>query len=360
MPAAQPVPVYLFTGPEEGEKKTAVLSIKSTLKKKSGQIEEYTYYATETEVSDVVLTLRNESLFADARFVLVHNADLIKKKEDIDQLKSWIEESQHQQHGGSVLVLESEERGIDKKLENLVPKENRKIFWEMFENKKEEWLRNFFAQAGYRVTPDTIETILNMVQNNTESLAAECSRFFVCFPKDKVITPDDAESILIHNREESAFTLFETLTELTLQAERRLENALSVLLKIRGTKKGDVRDLVPGLTWCFRRIDAYRALLRESPNPSQIEYTRAGFGIKSAQIQYRNASRIWNEAQVGNCLALLASVETETRVSPDAADALLETLLYQLVIKQGEALEHAVFTLTTRTKTTGRSAAAQA
>jgi DNA polymerase-3 subunit delta len=72
------MPLFVFTGPEAGEKKTAVENIKKSLKKNAGVVEEYTFYASETEITDVVKLLLNESLFAAARFAVLHNAELIK------------------------------------------------------------------------------------------------------------------------------------------------------------------------------------------------------------------------------------------------------------------------------------------
>jgi DNA polymerase-3 subunit delta len=336
--------VYLFTGQEAGEKKTAIEEIKKALKKKAGNVDEYTFYASETSVADIVLLLQNESLFASARFALVHNAELIKNKEDIEPLKTWITESSASAGSLSVLVLESAENKIDKKLENLVPEENCRIFYEMFDNKKEEWLRNFFAKAGYRVENDAIDTILGMIENNTEALAAECSRYFLCYTKDHAITSDDAESLLMHNREESAFTLFDALADFSAPPVARLENALAIMQKIRGTKDGAPQKIIPGLAWCFRKIADWRALHTEHPNPSPLDYKIAGFSARRAQTQYGNASRIWNERQTVDCLALIADAEAQTRFTGgDAQDALLETMLYALVIKNGTPLEQAVF-----------------
>ena len=45
-------PLYLYTGPEFGERNDAVAAIKATLRKKYGDIDEYLYYASEKSVSE--------------------------------------------------------------------------------------------------------------------------------------------------------------------------------------------------------------------------------------------------------------------------------------------------------------------
>jgi DNA polymerase-3 subunit delta len=334
-------PVFLFTGPEEGEKKDAIAALKSALKKQAGDLEEFTFYAVDTEVSEALLILRNESLFAPARFVLLRSAESIKKKDDIDAIAAWIDEAAP--GGNSTLVLESSENGIERRLENKVPKENKRVFWELFENKKEAWIRAFFSREGYRITDEAVESILALVENNTASLAAECSRFFLVYGKDHIITPQDAEALLMHNREESAFTLFDALTR-PIPGPERLENALGILQKIRGTKEGAPQAIIPGLVWCFRRIADWRALCADHPSPSPLDCKKAGFGHSAAQRQYRDAARLWSPAQTAACLALLAEADFETHLlPPEAQGIVLETLLYSLTLKKGRPLAQARF-----------------
>ena len=52
--------VYLYTGPENGEKNETIQNVRSSLKKKFGEIEEYNYYASETPVKDFMGTLKND------------------------------------------------------------------------------------------------------------------------------------------------------------------------------------------------------------------------------------------------------------------------------------------------------------
>ena len=66
--------VYLFTGPELGEKKEAIENIKAAAQKKNGSLDEYTYYAGDERIQDVVAQLQNVSLFDQALFITVRNA----------------------------------------------------------------------------------------------------------------------------------------------------------------------------------------------------------------------------------------------------------------------------------------------
>ena len=73
-------PVYLFTGPEVGERNDAILQLRVAARKRSGSLDEHTFYASETKFPQIMNLLLSESLFSSARFVVFHGAELLKKK----------------------------------------------------------------------------------------------------------------------------------------------------------------------------------------------------------------------------------------------------------------------------------------
>ncbi|MBQ7366006.1 MAG: DNA polymerase III subunit delta [Spirochaetaceae bacterium] len=330
------MPVYLFTGPEAGEKNEAILQLRIAARKKAGVLDEYTFYASETKFSQIITLLLNESLFASGRFVVVQGAEQLKKKEDLEMLSSWITASID---GTSILVLVSDEVSCDKKLESLIPKSNKQIFWEMFDNRKEQWLVNYFKKNGYSISADAIDLVLEMIENNTEALKAECSRFFLCFQPGHQITVEDVERILAHNREESAFTLFDALCTTGRSPAVRLETALGILQKLRLSKDSSGVQLIAGLTYCFRRLLAWHQLMRETTSPSDLDYKIRGFSSKKARTQYQNAGCLWSSLQTSRILALLASSDMEIRSGGAALeDTILQGMLYAITFKEGQPL----------------------
>lgn len=325
-------PVWLFTGPEIGERNDAVEQIRTAAAKR-GVLDAHTLYASDVKIGDIVSLLRNGSLFAEIRFVVLRNAEEIKKKDDIDQLADWISGGSDE----SYLVLVSDEIGVDKKLEALIPKEHKRIFWELFENRKEQWISDFFRKAGYRIEPSAVQTILDLVENNTDALRTACTQFVLFYPQGYCVTAADAESILSHNREESPFTLFDSL------AEGLLESALEIYRKLSLGKDSSPVQTIAGLTFCFRRLGDWHRLA-QSGATDEFSLKKAGFTSKRAIDQYRTASRRWDSVAVGAVLALLAETDRSVRNSGSALhDCLMELCLYAIVKKNGVAPEVAVF-----------------
>jgi len=295
---AAKAPVWLFTGPEIGERNEAVNQLKAQAKKTHGDPEMHTVWAGDAPFGDLVSLLQNGSLFSSARFVTLHNAELIKKKEDISQLVSWAAESAGRDD--VYLVLISDEIGVDKKIEACVAKERKRIFWELFDNRKEQWITGFFRKEGYRIESDGVSAILEIVENNTDALRTACSRLMLYFDNDHIITEDDIITHLSHNREENAFTLFDAL------AHRDAEASLAILEKISLSKDSSH----------WHRL-ASRGVRDE------FSLKKAGFSGKRALSQYRRAAGIWDACAVSRVLALLAETDSGLRASGTAVHRIL-------------------------------------
>lgn len=328
-----PAPIYLYTGPEFGKRNDAVEKIKASLQKKFGDIENHLFYATETPVSQVMTTLQDGVLFSCGTCVVLRGAEVIKKKEEIQMISSWLDSKPEE---NTCLILVSDEVSVDSKLEKIVPDSNKEKFWEMFENQKLPWVYDLFRKNGYTIEEDAAELILELVENNTESLRTECSRFFTVFPKNHEITAEDVDSILAHNREENAFTLFNKMTNVTENVEKRFETALGVLQKIRMSKDNSSVALIAGLSSCFRKLQLWHKMLAENPYPDNFEMKKNGFSSKPMQTQYRNAAKIWTTGQAAAILALLSASDMEIRSGGSLVeDIILQKMLYEIIVKKG-------------------------
>ncbi|MGP1587525.1 MAG: DNA polymerase III subunit delta [Treponemataceae bacterium] len=329
------IPFYLYKGPEFGEKNDAVQQLKSKAEKQFPSVEFKTFYATETTISDVLAYLSNGSLFSDARFVVLKNAELIKKKDEIQLLADWANACSNKNFQDSILVLITDENSVEAKLEKLFPKENVKMFWEMFENRKIPWITDFFRKNGFQIEIEAAQIILNLVENNTEALKNECSRFFVCLKNDRPISADDVQNILTHNREENAFTLFAALVDGQKSPAKRLENSLEILQKIRQSKDSNSTALLAGLLYAFKQLKKWLILCSQGI-PDSIELKKNGFASVIAQNQYKNASRIWNLQQVQKIIAAISASDMQIRhLGTSSENNFLEILLYRIVIKNG-------------------------
>ena len=325
-------PIYLFTGPEIGNRNDQVETVKASLSKKFGEIDSFLLYASDSKIENIVAKLQTESLFVPATCVVLREAELIKKKDEIELIASWLKGAKD----SSVLILVSDEISVDSKLEKLVPKENKVVFWAMDESRLSSWLQQYFRKNGYPIETDAVDTILELIENNTESLRAECGRFFLCFPKGHEISVLDVEQILAHNREESAFTLFDAMANPSESPSARLESSLSILQKILLTKNNSPVMILAGLASCFRRLELWHSIHAGGAYLDDFALKTKGFASKTARNQYSRASRVWTFGQCAAVLASIAGTDYEIRSSGTAMqDTQLSLLIYEIIMKSG-------------------------
>ena len=340
-------PVYLYNGPEFGQRDEAVDAVIKALEKKFGESEQHIYYLNETSIAQVLSVLDNGNLFSSATCVICKNAELLKKKEDIAVVENWIKSVQDSGEESSALIFVSDEISVDSKLDKLVPPSNKKKFWEMFDNQKVPWLTDYFRKNGYSLEPDAAQMILDMVDNNTLALKNECSRFFLVLEKGKTVTPEDIDSFLTHNREENAFTLFKQMVTDSESSEKRFSDALEVLQGIRLSKDNSSVSIIAGLSSCFRKLVLWHKLQTESNGGYGADDSTLksnGFVSNLMQNQYRKAAKIWTIGQATSILAVLASTDMQIRSGGTTMeDVLLQKMLFEIIVKKGATLATAEY-----------------
>ncbi|MDR0586229.1 MAG: DNA polymerase III subunit delta [Treponema sp.] len=317
---------FLFLGPELGEKLDALDIIRKNLRGEDPPraqspvppaLEETSFYAGETPVSQIVSVIKNGSLFSDARLFIIKNAESIKKKEDAVLMVSCLENP----GDGVTLILLSDETRLDKRIEDAVPRERRRIFWELFENRKSEWVASFFRRSGCRIDEGGIAAVLEMVENNTDALRRECTLLVFFLGGEKIISAEDVERCLSHTREESPFTLFAALARGNLSLSLDIERALL------GTKQSP-QAILAGLAWCFRKLSDYFAL-KETGEANDFEMKKIGLGSQKVRADYIEAARRWKNA--GKALAVIGEYEYLFRsFGGDFEEILMDTFIYTL------------------------------
>jgi DNA polymerase-3 subunit delta len=313
---------FLFLGPERGEKEDAIAAIRRDLAAGGVPVEETVFYAGETPVAAISDVLLNGSLFADTRLFIVKNIEAIreKEKEEVKLFSSCLGSPRPR----TVVILVSEETRAAKSLEDPIPPRRRRIFWELFENQKTEWVRDFFRREACRIDEGGIGAILEMVENNTEALRRECSRLILFLGKNRTVSAADVEEWLSHSREESAFTLFSRI------AWGDFSKSLESLHTLLGAKEEPVRILA-GLASSFRRLRDYESLI-ESGNANDGALRQAGFSHPKARADFTEACRRYGPGGADRLLALSAEYDVRIRSGGGPLESLLmEMFLYQIV-----------------------------
>jgi DNA polymerase-3 subunit delta len=275
--------------------------------------------------------MQNGSLFAAKRLFIIKNAEGIKKKEDIDLIASFTASPTDDTY----LIMVSEETNAAKGLEKYIPPANKRIFWELADSRKTEWVQNFFRKEGYTISAEGTETILELVENNTAALKQECSRLILFLKKSEAegngtphsgahtISAEIAEQWLSHTREESPFTLFTRIASGDLS--RSLES-VRVLLAAKETPPA----IFAGLASCFRKLFAYLSL-KEAGVYDEGEMRKIGISSPGAKRDYAAAGKRYTTFTAETCIALTAEYDLLLRQAYSFPEhILMDEYLYKI------------------------------
>jgi DNA polymerase-3 subunit delta len=285
--------LYILLGPETGNKNIFVETLLQKARKEHGEVERYKFYPYDADIGNIVSLIKTPSLFSACRFVIFANMDVFKKNET-DLLMPALKTVSHDLY----IIILSDLYKLDKRIEELCLPANKKIFWEMKENDREHWLRSFFRSSGHTITPDAVERLLELIENNLQDLKIAAESLAGFCPKERPISEEDIDRLIIHNKEENIFTLFSHL------AQRNLEGAVESLNQIAFGSEGAGVSSVTGLIWQFRRLVALK------------EHTEAGRALneeafRSLAVIGKRSQQLYQQALRRYTLKELRTIMTQ-------------------------------------------------
>jgi DNA polymerase III subunit delta len=318
---------YLLAGPEAGKRAAFGAELRAAIAAADGAPpEEHRAYASETPLGDVLGLLRNGSLFSARRIVEYRGAELIKGKEDLGAIAAYLAAPAPD----AVLLLVTEGFYVEKALEDAIGKDRKRSFFEMFENEKPRWIQKKMRELGLGIDEGGIEALLELVENESESLDAACSRLAVVFPRGAELTEDDVEAAIARNRQEDAFSLFERIVT------GALEEALETLEAVLADRRGDAVQIISALTWAFRRLGRLHALMEEGEG-LESACLRLQMRSKALQRQSAAAVRRYPRQECERIILLASTFDAKARSMGSLYErTLLQLLVYGIMVKKGE------------------------
>ncbi|MDA3835624.1 MAG: DNA polymerase III subunit delta, partial [Spirochaetales bacterium] len=290
--------------------------------------------------------LKNSSLFSGYRLVLLAEAENLKAAQ-----ASLIADYLKKPSDSATLIITSSQNSVHKSLLQAVPKKQKEMFWELFENQKKDWLISFFNTQQLEISLEAVDMILSLVENNTQELLSVSQRFasFILSSSRQEkpaegkpsalqeITVESVEKFVYHSRQESVFTLFAQL------AEGNLEASLEIMKTLQLSGEADPAKLFGGILWQFRRLYSYLSFIEEGDS-QQEAFNRASVLGKNTSIRgkhnqyiYRTAGRNYSRSEVQRIITALCEFEGLSRELGTALQPIIvERFIYTAVRKKGK------------------------
>ena len=256
---------FLLTGPDEGLKKSYIEQQIKRFSSNNQNIDRRKFYYKNSNIQDIVEFLQSPSIFGEYLIVEFISLDTFSEKE-IEPLINICKQAKY--FDGLMFFIGSD---ASIKLSHLEPLlTDKKIFWEMFDNKKQGWIYNIFKEEGYHIENDAISLLLELVENHTDTLKEACLKI-IHFkqPSNKIITKDLVdEVIMIHSKKESPFSLFLAIFF------NNLEDSLNIWQVISLSKQDTVFSLIYFILKQLNKILTIKTKLENNENINQACYSQ--------------------------------------------------------------------------------------
>lgn len=319
-------PVFLLLGPERGTKDAFIQSILGKFRQEYGDSPEiFRFYPFELNIAEVISLLQNGSLFSPKIFVFIHEVDELK-----GPAASALQEYCGKPAACSVLFLLSDKTNIQPALKKLIPDENVRIFWELFEDQKEKWLQDFFSKSGIVLENGVIDYLLHSIENNTADLKRECQKISQYFGRGTSLTMPLLEDFLYHGREETIFTLFDAVIK------DDFKHVLDILEKLLLGSDSNPVQILGGLTWQFKRLLAFSLFQERQFHPDEI-FNRLNIRGKRNRQLHLDGCRVYSPHMLRDIIILCSEYDTRLKsVRKEMTRGILQLFLYYTVHKKGK------------------------
>ncbi len=326
-----PAPAYVLAGPEIGKRAAFIAEIRKALAKSSGQDPEiHKLYSGDTPVAELLLLLRNGSLFSPGRLVEYRGAETVKSKPEIAELKGYLAAPS----ADAVILFVTDTFSVEKSLEDAVGKEYKKTFFEMFENEKNRWVQSRLEASGLSIDEAGIETLLELVENETGALETACLGLAAGFPPGSRLGEAEVEAAVARNRREDSFSLFERMTS------SDLETALCVLDAVLADRQSAAVPIVSALLWSFRRLQRLHAACARGVGFDDA-CLQLGIRGRTIQRQSQTAMKRYSLADCERIIRLISTQDALVRSMGTIFDRSLLQLLVYGIMNRGGALDPA-------------------
>lgn len=319
--------VYLLAGPESGKRSAFIDEVKTAIVAQDGSpAEEHRLYASDVGVSELLILLRNGSLFSSRRLVEYRGAELVKTKDELRDLADYIAKPADD----AILLLVTEAFYAEKALEEAVGKDRKRTFYELFENEKPRWVAGKLRERGVGIDDEGIETLLELIENDTSDLEAACSRLALVYPEGTELGAAEVEAALARNRQEDAFSLFARIVE------DDPEWALETLDAVLADRQGGAVQIISALIWSFRRLLKLEALIQGGEG-FETACVKLGIRAKSLQALHRQALKRYPRPACERIISLASKADGLARSAGASLERpILQLLVYGTMLKQGE------------------------
>ena len=234
--------------------------IKENLKIEDISIIKYTY---DNNMDSIIEDANTKNLFGDKKLIIVENSTFINESDklDISPLETYLDNFNKDTY--LIFTLISESVDTRKKIFKKIKEVGNIIAYEKIDNKFFiNYISDILKQNNKKMEPRLIEEFLNKVGYDLGNIKNELEKLFILINNEK-IEEEDIKSINTNNKEESLFSLIDSIVN------KEISKSIKLYRYFIG-KNEEVIKIIAMLANKYRLIYQTKLLYQEGKNKYDI------------------------------------------------------------------------------------------
>jgi DNA polymerase-3 subunit delta len=315
-------PVYFFCGEEPYyiDQLTKYIE-ENVLSPDEKEFNQTVLYGLETTVEEIVLTARRFPMMSEYQVVIVKEAQLLKKMEDLEHYLLKPQAS-------TILVIAMKGKEPDKR-KNFGKEIAKKSIYLKTERIKDEkipeWVGNYLRKKGYSITVRAAIMLGEFVGNDLEKVVNEAEKLIINIPKNQEIKEQDVELMVGISKEYNIFEFQKAL------GNKNIYKANQIAFYFADNPKNNpIPVLIASLYVYFSKLLQFQYLKNQGSKEVAKDMGINPYFIKD----YETAARNYNPAKLIRIMHTLRDCDLRSKgVNSDGADhaELIKELTFKLI-----------------------------
>lgn len=315
---------FLLLGKEEGLKEEKINEIIEKARKKGITGVDKFYATDKNDIETFINALSEVSLFGDESILIMANAEALKE-EAAKTIAKIITSDENEKF---VILLTNENKLSSTTLDKAFSKNERFVFYEMFESQKVPFIKNEARRLGLSINDECANLILAYTEQTVLAFKSALSSL-QSYIKLQNLPPQITKEIILdhlsHSKEESGFTILSHLSK------RNKENALIALKNAMNESGWNPQTLFPSLIFSLLRIESV-AINKEKGMYGDELFSIIGANGEKTLIRapqekdtINNFLRNYTRGDISRILTLVAKTEIELRENDTSLQEIILT-----------------------------------
>lgn len=253
--------IYLLLGKEDYLKREFVNRLKNKFLQNDAAGLNFSVFDSQDRIRDVVDSANTLPFISQNRLILVKEIEKFQEP-DKELFISYLKNPSKT----TILLIETNQNLKDAFLEEIKNFAEVLEFNKPYKSEFKVWLLKFIASYHKRISPDAIELLMEVLDDDLELASRELEKLVTFTARKNIITKQDVEEIIFKSMKETAFDFVEEI------CKKKIDSAIKIALNaFKGRRK--LPELSGLLAWQLKRLWKVKVQLNKGASSHEISRT---------------------------------------------------------------------------------------